>query len=553
MNIKEIISDLLTEVLLKLQLVEDNSSSDIIQIFRPKDEKFGDFSSNIAMVLAKKLGRNPKNIAKDIVDKLREEPFFTKVELAGPGFINIFVARDGWLEQLRLLLEQGSSFGRISHGGNEKVLIEFVSANPTGPLHIGHGRGAALGDSLQRILNFAGFDVESEYYINDSGLQIENLGRSLIYRATELTNQSTDQLELLYKGDYLIPIARKFVEMIEQKKLTLDNENILELASEFATNTILADIKEELTTFNVKFNNWFSEKSLHDSKKVDLVIDKLLSSGEIYEKDGALWLKTESANDEKDRVVRRTNGLATYLAADIAYHEDKFNRGFAKIINIFGADHHGYIPRMKAVAKAIGREPDNLIVKLIQLVNLKRGGEIISMSTREGLFTSLNEIVNEVGIDACRYFFVNRSAEAKLDFDLDLAKLQTEENPVFYIQYAYARSASIFRLADERSIKLDSFDEIKETLLNNSDELRLIKKLLVFPEIVKSSADNLAPLHIADYLKELAALFHRFYKFNRIITEEIKESKSKLMLLKAVMITIKNGLNLLGVKAPERM
>ncbi|MFW2331624.1 MAG: arginine--tRNA ligase, partial [Nitrospinota bacterium] len=434
-----------------------------------------------------------------------------------------------------------------------KVLIEFVSANPTGPLHIGHGRGAALGDSLQRILNFAGFDVESEYYINDSGLQIENLGRSLIYRATELTDQSTDQLELLYKGDYLIPIARKFVEMIEQKKLTLDNENILELASEFATNTILADIKEELTTFNVKFNNWFSEKSLHDSKKVDLVIDKLLSSGEIYEKDGALWLKTESANDEKDRVVRRTNGLATYLAADIAYHEDKFNRGFAKIINIFGADHHGYIPRMKAVAKAIGREPDNLIVKLIQLVNLKRGGEIISMSTREGLFTSLNEIVNEVGIDACRYFFVNRSAEAKLDFDLDLAKLQTEENPVFYIQYAYARSASIFRLADERSIKLDSFDEIKETLLNNSDELRLIKKLLVFPEIVKSSADNLAPLHIADYLKELAALFHRFYKFNRIITEEIKESKSKLMLLKAVMITIKNGLNLLGVKAPERM
>ncbi|VAX15698.1 Arginyl-tRNA synthetase [hydrothermal vent metagenome] len=523
---------------------------DRFEVSIPKEE-FGDLSTNIAMILASRMETNPRALAEKIVNELANEPYISSVKVAGPGFINITVSPSRWIDYLGDILSQKENYGKTKTGKNEKVMVEFVSANPTGPLHIGHGRGAAVGDALARILSWAGYDVYREYYINDVGLQMENLGRSTIARANELLGRPFT--EPAYKGEYIKDIASDFIERYGAEVLDLPDEQIVPMASEFTGTAILASIRKDLDDFRVSFDEWFSEKSLHDADEINKVINIFSGSGDIYEQDGAMWLKTESAGDEKDRVVRRANGITTYLAADIAYHKNKLDRGFSKLIDIWGADHHGYIPRMKASISALGHDPKKLSPILVQMVSLKRGGKTVSMSTRGGVFVTLREIIDEVGVDATRYFFLMRSSDSHLDFDVDLAKKRSDENPVFYIQYAHARCANIFVTAKDRKIETKKFDEIDKALLEGKYELRLIKKLAQFPDVIASCAEGLHPHPITQYLTEVSSFYHSFYHNNRVVTEDIKLSQARLALIESTMIVLKNGLSLLGVSAPDRM
>ncbi len=517
----------------------------------PKEEKHGDFSCNAAMILASKLKTNPRAIALKLAARLEEEALFSSVKVAGAGFINMTVQPLEWVSFLGAIISEKEKFGSVDIGKGRKVMIEFVSANPTGPLHIGHGRGAAVGDALARILEKAGYDTHKEYYINDVGLQMENLGRSTINRAKELLGKPFDAPD--YKGEYIKDIAKEYIACKGEDVLELPPAEAVLSASEFTADSILKGIRRDLDDFDVKFDKWFSEESLHSAGAVESTIEKLQADGHIYEKDGALWLSTESAGDEKDRVVRRANGITTYLAADIAYHKDKFDRGFETVVDVWGADHHGYIPRMKATVSALGLDPDRLVVRLVQLVSLKRGGKTVAMTTRGGVFTTLREIIDEVGVDVTRYFFLMRSADSHLDFDVDLAKKHSDENPVFYIQYAHARCANIFVTASEKGVKNISFDELDKSLLNNKDEVRLIRKLSQLPGVVASCAEGFQPHPVTQYLTETAAAFHYFYRHNRVVTDDVPLTQARLKLVEATMITLKNGLALLGISAPTRM
>ncbi len=523
---------------------------DHFEVSIPKEE-FGDLSTNIAMILASRMKTNPRALAEKLVNELAGEPYISSVKVAGPGFINITVTPSRWIDYLGDILSQKENYGKTKTGKNEKVMVEFVSANPTGPLHIGHGRGAAVGDALARILSWAGYDVYREYYINDVGLQMENLGRSTIARARELLGRPFE--EPAYKGKYIKNIASDFIKRYGEEILDSPQEKAVPTASKFTGTAILDTIRKDLDDFRVSFDEWFSEKSLHDADEINKVINSFLGSKDIYEQDGAMWLKTESAGDEKDRVVRRANGITTYLAADIAYHKNKLDRGFSKLIDIWGADHHGYIPRMKASVSALGHDPKKLSPILVQMVSLKRGGKTISMSTRGGVFVTLREIIDEVGVDATRYFFLMRSSDSHLDFDVDLAKKRSDENPVFYIQYAHARCANIFVTAKEREIETKKFNEIDKSLLEGKYELRLIKKLAQFPDVVASCAESLQPHPITQYLTDVASSYHSFYHNNRVVTDDIKLSQARLALIESTMIVLKNGLSLLGVSAPDRM
>ncbi|MBF0169496.1 MAG: arginine--tRNA ligase [Nitrospinae bacterium] len=524
-----------------------------IEILLPKEERFGDFSTNVAMILAARLKKNPRQIADAIVARLAADPLFTEASVAGPGFINLRVAPAAWIARLGDLSRAGETWGRSAAGGGEKVMVEFVSANPTGPLHIGHGRGAAVGDAIARILSAAGYDVTAEYYINDVGLQMDNLGRSLLVRARELTGRPVEE-EPTYKGDYLKETARAFLEEKGAELLDLPADELLPVARDYAAISIMDGIKEDLADFRVRFDTWFSEATLHAADEVERTIEAFQAAGRLYEHEGALWLKTADYGDEKDRVVRRGNGgPTTYLAADMAYHKNKFDRGFTTVVDIWGADHHGYIPRMKAVIGGLGHDPEALKVLLVQIVNLKRGGELVAMSTRSGVFTTLREIMDEVGVDATRFFFLMRSSDSQLDFDVDLAKSQSDENPVYYVQYAHARCANIFRKAAEERVQPVPFDQIDPAFLDEEDALRLIRKLASFPEQVVSAARHFAPWFITQYLMETATLFHRFYKNHRVVTENIPQSQARLALVSAVRTTLANGLGLLGITAPDRM
>ncbi len=524
-----------------------------IEILLPKEEKFGDFSTNAAMILASKLKKNPRQIAEGIVTRLLADPLFDEASVAGPGFINVRVSPAAWVDRLAQLHREGDAWGRTDTGKGEKVMVEFVSANPTGPLHIGHGRGAAVGDAIARILSAAGYDVTAEYYINDVGLQMDNLGRSLLVRAAEVAKRPVED-EPTYKGDYLVDVAKAFIDEKGEAVLDQPTDQSLPIARDYAATSIMNGIKHDLEEFRVRFDNWFSEATLHAAGEVERTIETFRKAGHIYESEGALWLKTGDYGDEKDRVVRRGNGgPTTYLAADMAYHKNKFDRGFKTVVDIWGADHHGYIPRMKAVVGSLGYDPEQLKVLLVQIVNLKRGGELVAMSTRAGVFTTLREILDEVGIDATRFFFLMRSSDSQLDFDVDLAKAQSDENPVYYVQYAHARCANIFRKAGEEGVKPVSFDEIDATLLEDEDALRLIRKLAAFPDQVASAARHYAPWFITQYLTETSAIFHRFYKNNRVVSEDVNLSRARLSLVAAVKTTLSNGLGLLGITAPERM
>ncbi|MGK7345729.1 MAG: arginine--tRNA ligase [Candidatus Nitrospinota bacterium M3_3B_026] len=515
----------------------------------PKDETFGDFSLNLAMTLASKLKKNPREIAARLAGEIEKSGFFSSVTIAGPGFINMTAPPEKWADELAGILEAGDDFGKSDMGRGEKVIVEFVSANPTGPLHIGHGRGAAVGDTLARLLRWTGYDVHTEYYINDAGLQMDNLGKSTIERAKELLGRDFE--EPPYKGDYIKQIARSFLD--EKGEDILESEDALDEARRFTASAILAGIKKDLADFRVHYDEWFSEASLHEAGSVEKLLEELKEAGSVYEKDGALWLRTGTAGDEKDRVVRRANGAPTYLAADIAYHKNKLDRGFSKMVDIWGADHHGYIPRMKAAIAALGSDPERLVVRLSQMVNLKRGGEVVAMSTRGGVFTTLREIMDEVGVDAARYFFLMRSADSHMDFDVDLAKKQSEENPVYYIQYAHARCANIFVTAREREVEQVEFGRVRKELLGGESELSLIKGLSRFPEVAQACAENLQAPPLTQHLTDIAARFHYFYKHHRVVTGDLELTRARLALTAAVRIVLKNGLRLLGVAAPDRM
>jgi arginyl-tRNA synthetase len=433
------------------------------------------------------------------------------------------------------------------------VQVEFVSANPTGPLHIGHGRGAATGDAVASLLSAAGFDVQREYYINDAGNQMNTLGLSGLLRYKELLGEKIDFPETCYQGDYMKEIARDAVTKFGDRFLNVPQEEGVAFFSKMGGDLILAGIDQDLQDFGIRFDNWFSEQSLFDEGKVKSAIEEMQAKGHIYEQDGALWFKTTAFGDDKDRVVVRSNGVTTYFASDIAYHRDKFARGFDWVIDVWGADHHGYVPRLKSVVQGLGRDAADLGIILVQLVSLLRDGVPVAMSTRSGEFVTLKEVVDEVGRDAARFFFLMRRSDSQLDFDLELAKRQSNDNPVYYVQYAHARIKSIFDTARERGVA-PKFDGVKLELLQTPEDLSLIKKLSVYPEILEGAAVNFEPHRITYYLQELAGEFHSFYNKSRVITPEEPElTQARLFLLHCVAITLKNALTVLGISAPERM
>ena len=527
-----------------------------IVIEEPKDRKLGDFSSTVAMSLAKKEHKNPKMVAEIICQQLQKcNNDVESVSMAGPGFINIRMSRNFFLRRLLHAAELGGRFGASDVGQKQKVHLEFVSANPTGPLHVGHGRGAAVGHSLSLVLRKAGYDVHTEYYINDVGNQMNTLARSTLYRYREILGKPNpaDFPENHYMGDYINDIAREIIKKHDCEFLDKSEEDVLGFFRSYAAESILNGIKGDLREFRVEYDCWFSEGSLFGDGSVEKGIDWMKEKGFIYEQDGAVWLKSSAFNDDKDRVIVKQTGEKTYFCSDIAYHQNKVERGYQKIIDIWGADHHGYVPRMRAVMEALGHDSKAFNILLVQFVTLKRGGEKVSMSTRSGEFITLKEVVSEVGVDATRFFFLMRSSDTHLDFDMELAKKETPENPVFYIQYAHARICSIFQTAGERGISLPLPSQIDIDLLSHDDELELIKKILAFPDVVERSALSLDVYRIPYCLQELVSVFHSYYSKHRIVTDDIVLTQARLFLLKFIRHIIRSGLELLGVSAPEKM
>ena len=532
-----------------------------IQIEETKHQTHGDYSTNFAMVSASIQKMSPRKIAQSIVLGIeagktgRNRSLVEKVEIAGPGFINFFLCNKAWHPVVDHILDQDKLYGSSNIGKNEKVQVEFVSANPTGPLHVGHGRGAAVGDSVGNILSFAGFSVQKEYYINDSGRQIKTLGTSVWLRLLQKRGEQIDFPDDCYKGDSIKELAHEILEKHGNEFIKQDEKDAIAFCARFAAKRILQGIKDDLSNFGVTFDQWFSEQSLYDSKRVEKAIDKFKSKDLIYEEDGALWFRTMDFGDEKNRVVVKSSGLTTYFASDIAYHMEKYERGFDRIIDVWGADHHGYIKRIDACVVASGKKSEQFEVILVQLVNLLRDGKPFQMSTRAGRFVTLKDIVDEVGKDAARFMFLSRSYDSGLDFDLELAKQKNSENPVYYVQYVHARITGILLKAKQEKIIHDiDFNKGEHLdLLNEPEEIKLIKILNAFRENVEKSAVSLHPHIIFTYLMNLASEFHGYYNKHKVIGDDIKIVKARLSLILAVKKVIRNGLTLLGVSAPERM
>lgn len=513
----------------------------------PPKKEMGDFATNFAMKSAKAFHKSPRQIAEALSERFARDGI-ERVEIAGPGFINFYLTKDVIYDGLRAAVAAGEDYGNLPKKDAPRTQVEYVSANPTGPLHVGHGRGAAVGSALVNLLRAAGYDVEAEYYINDAGNQIDHLAESVNARYLQLCGQQVEVPEDGYRGQDIVETSRRIKEKDGEKYLAMPEAERLAIFKERALSEKLAALKEDLAAFNVKYDVWFSERTLHPDK-VNEAVEKLRANGNIYEKDGALWLRSTDYGDDKDRVVIRAGGEPTYLAADIAYHKDKFERGFGRVINLWGADHHGYICRVKAAIKAMGGNPDNLTVMLLQMVSLLRGGEAVKMSKRTGESVTLAELIEEVGTDAARYFFVMRSPDSQLDFDIDLAKSQSSENPVYYVQYAHARIKSVFRQAEETGLKeSDAFE-----LLTDESELDLIKKIEEYPREVEKAAADLAPQRIARVAHEMASAFHSFYSRCRIMGVEPQLAGARLALAGKTAQVIRHALSILGVSAPEKM
>jgi len=525
-----------------------------IEIEEPKAEVHGDFSTNIAMVSASIQKMPPRKIAEILVKHMDDpEHVIEKTAIAGPGFINFFISPSAWCPVLKTIHEADTRYGECSLGDGERIQVEFVSANPTGPLHVGHGRGAAVGDAVANILALCGYRVEKEYYINDSGRQIATLGRSVYLRLQQISGKTLSFPEDCYQGDYILTLAEKIRQAHPEILANPSEDDIVDLCARFAADDILSGIRSDLEDFGVFFDNWFSEQSLYDTGRVDAAIEDGRRRQIIYEKEGALWFTTSRFGDEKDRVVVRRNGQTTYFASDIAYHQDKYKRGFDKVIDVWGADHHGYIPRMTAAIEAAGCRREQFRVILVQLVNLLRGGEPVAMSTRAGEFVTLQDVVKEVGRDAARFIFLTRHYESPLDFDLDVAKQQTNDNPVYYVQYVHARISSILEKGREQGVRHAVWDDAILSQLQSQEDIQLMKTLARYPDVVVSSATFLEPHRITYYLMNLASVFHAYYGKHRVLTDSPPLTNSRLYLVKAVQKVIRNGLSLLGVSAPDKM
>ena len=518
----------------------------------PPQKEFGDFATNFAMQSARALKCNPRMIAQAVVDNL-DCAYVEKMEIAGPGFINFYLKQDWMYDMLAGIIAEGENYGNLVSDCKEKIQLEYVSANPTGPLHVGHGRGAAVGSALANLMKAAGMNVSREYYINDAGNQINNLAASVNARYLEKLGQTVEFPENGYHGYDIIETAERIVRIYGDKFLNMSEEERLQEFRTIALKEKLAALKEDLEAFNVTYDEWFSEQTLHDAKAIHSACDLLTERGYLYEQDGALWLKATEYGDDKDRVVIRDNGVPTYFAADIAYHQDKYARGFDRVINLWGADHHGYIARMKAAVGALGYHPDQLEVLILQMVSLYRNGELVKMSKRTGQSVTLNELIEEVGTDAARFFFVMRSIDSQLDFDLTLATEKSNENPVYYIQYAHARICSIMRQLEEAGIVVMSAAEAKLNTMTEASELELIKKLGEYPEMLAGAAKERAVHRVAHYVHDLAGLFHSFYNQCRILGVDSDLQQARIALVQTVGHVIRHALGILGVSAPERM
>ena len=515
----------------------------------PPEKELGDFATNFAMQSARVFRQSPQKIAAAIRDRLTGD-WLDHAEVAGPGFLNLYLKKTVLSDTLRAVLAAGEEFGTLPPNGAPRIQVEYVSANPTGPLHVGHGRGAAVGSALVKLLRTAGYTVDSEYYVNDAGNQMNLLAVSVNARYLELLGKSVEFPENGYHGADIVETAQRIIDRDGDKYLSLPEEERLKLFQDVAYREKLAALEEDLADFGVTFDRWYSERTLHPDA-VRRVVDVLLERGTAYEKDGAVWLCSTDYGDDKDRVIFRDNGVPTYLAADIAYHDDKYRRGYGRLINIWGADHHGYVARVKASMAALGHDPEELTVLLLQMVSLYRDGALVKLSKRTGETVTLRELMEEVGVGAARYFFLMRSLDSQLDFDLDLATKKSNENPVYYIQYAHARISSIFRQADEAGIAVRDGAELE--LLTDETEIALIKKIAAYPEEIARAAAEFAPQRIARYSHELAGAFHSFYNKCRIVGQEPPLASARLALVLAAGRVIRHSLGVLGVSAPEKM
>ena len=561
-------------------------SSKKVLIQENKEKAHGDYASNLAMVIAKDLSQSPKEVAEKITSLLPSEEWIEKVNIAGPGFINFYLKKDTHNEVLMRIEESAKSFGSNNSGNGERVLIEYVSSNPTGPLHVGHGRGAAFGSVLSELLRIVGYKVDEEYYVNDHGRQMNILTISTWLRYLQQNGQELEFSKKGYQGEYVEQLAKELLkeestkynlkenesdlqELLQSQETEEDLDNLIkwgksflqenfEEIREFSLRAIMISIKEDLKLFGVNHNLWFNESSMYFNKvglpDIDKSIKLLDDSGFLYEKEEALWFKSTEFGDDKDRVVKRANGDNTYFASDISYHLDKYDRGYSRIVNVWGADHHGYLPRVSAAMEALGKNQDRLEVVFIQFANLLRNGEKVSMSTRGGEFIPLMELIEEVSSEAARFFYINRKADQHLDFDLDLAKSQTKDNPLYYIQYAHARICGVFETLKKEGRKLNQdlgLDNLD--LLNLDKEIEIQKMLLQYPEVISRAAKHSEPHLICYYLKDLSGLFHSYYNSERFLVDNDKLMNSRLFLLKGTKQVISNGLEILGIDAPQSM
>jgi len=554
--VKERLRSLLVESLEKARRAGALRTSEAnIELEKPRQEGHGDWATNLAMTLARQEKKPPRQVAQIILEHLAEgDGFIARVEVAGPGFINFFLSDSVWRQTALEVLRAGRTYGfNAELGRGRRIQVEFVSANPTGPLHVGHGRGAAVGDALANLLQATGHEVEREYYINDAGRQMLILGRSVFVRYLQLLGRQVELPEESYRGEYVKDLAAEMVRRHGPAYADLDMEAAARLFFPQAAAEILAGIKRDLAGFGVEYNVWFSESSLLQAGRMEALLARLEESGLAYKSEGALWYRTQEQGDEKDRVLVKSNGDLTYFATDVAYHTDKFDRGFDWVIDVWGADHHGYVPRMDAAVRALSQGGMKFTAKLVQLVNLLRGGEPVAMSTRAGEFVTLAEVVEEVGRDACRFIFLTRRSDSPLDFDLDLARQQSMDNPVYYVQYVHARVCSILRKASPDLLDSPEVGRAELERLAEPEEIGLLKLLAQFPEVVRGAAEALEPHRVTYYLTELAAAFHNCYNRHRVLSDDFELSRARLALALAVRQVVANGLGLLGVSAPERM
>lgn len=524
-----------------------------IVIELPKEESFGDLATPAAMSLAGVLKKPPRKIAEDIVAAITEKDIFEKVEIAGPGFINFTFSKQYIYSELKSLIKDRSGFLRADIGKGKRIQIEFVSANPTGPLHLGHGRGAAVGSALSNLLSSAGYKVEREFYVNDAGRQVKLLGLSVFARYNQLLGIDYPSPEDGYKGFYIEDIANKVIKNYGNKYAEASIEEAGEFFTDFSYRLMLESIKQDLKEFGIAFDTWQSERELYERGEVVQSINDLKERDYIYEEDGAVWFRSTAFGDDKDRVVIKKDGEYTYFAPDIAYHRNKVEKEFDELIDIWGADHHGYIPRIQAVIQALGYPKERLKVLLVQMVSLLRGGKPVQMSKRAGEFVTLKEVIDEVGADTTKFIFLTRRPDSHLEFDLEVAKAQSAENPVFYVQYANARINSIFSHAKEQGINIEKPVDADLSLLSLPEEIRIIKKLLAYQMAFEGAVIAHEPHRITFYLQELAGMFHPYYHRHKVVTDDIELTKARLALCEAVRIVLKDGFEILGLSAPERM